>query len=71
MNDHNIELGELFNSTKNYLKSSKATQKNKKRILNSLAFIYAKETYKNPIPTNSEKKRVVVDSKEEHYPFLL
>ena len=71
MNDHNIELEELFNSTENYLKSSLVTTENKERILNTLAFIYAKETRKNPIPQNSENKRVVVDSKEEYYPFLL
>jgi hypothetical protein len=53
MNDHNIELEELFNSTENYLKSSLATTENKETILNTLAFIYAKETRKNPIPTNS------------------
>jgi hypothetical protein len=71
MNDHNIELEELFNSTENYLKSSLATTENKETILNTLAFIYAKETRKNPIPTNSNKKRVIVDSREEYYPFLL
>lgn len=71
MNDHNIELNELFVSAENYLKSSLATPENTQLLLDSIGHIYNEETRKNPIPPNSVTKRVLVDSKEVYYPFLL
>jgi hypothetical protein len=71
MNDHNIELEKLYNDVEQFIESSIETQENTSLILEGIESIYEEETRKNPIPINSEKKRVIVDSREEYYPFLL
>lgn len=71
MNDHNIELNKLYTDVKQYLKSFVKNKENKRLILEGLGRIYDEETRKNPIPLESKKNRVIVNSREEYYPFLL
>ncbi len=71
MNDHNIELIKFHTDVKQYLESFVKNKENERIILEGLDRIYDEETRKNPIPLESKKNRVIVNSREEYYPFLL
>jgi len=71
MNDHNIELIKLCTDVKQYLESFVKNKENEQIILEGLGRIYDEETRKNPIPLESKRNRVIVNSREEYYPFLL
>ena len=71
MNDHDIELIKFCTDVTKYLESFVKNKENEHIILEGLDRIYDEETRKNPIPLESKKNRVIVNSREEYYPFLL
>jgi len=62
MNDHNIELIKLCTDVKQYLESFVKNKENEQIILEGLGRIYDEETRKNPIPLESKRNRVIVNS---------